>query len=338
MIEDFIIKHNLPRFRKNQFDIQYYNNAISSFDELTDWPKDLRDSINKEVEFSSITPNKVFGGTSNDTMKVLFQKTSDKKLFESVLLRHKDGRNTVCVSCMVGCPVGCKFCATGKMGFLSNLKAREIIDQVLFFQRELKIIGSKVTNVVFMGMGEPLLNLKEVWAAIEVLTNPDKLALSIRRITISTCGIINGIKELIQLDFKGRLAISLHAPVQGLREELIPMARTNKLPDLMKVLDEYVEVTNQRVSYEYILLNGVNDSKKYAEELAVLLSGRLAHVNIIRYNIVSEGDFARSDQENVNHFCAVLKKLKLNYTVRVSLGSEIEGACGQLTTKNTINI
>jgi 23S rRNA (adenine(2503)-C(2))-methyltransferase len=334
MIEAFIEKYSLPRFRKSQFDTQYYKNSISSFDELSNWPKELRESLKKEVEFSSITPKKIFGDLSKDTFKVLFIKNSNNKLFESVLLRHKDGRNTVCVSCMVGCPVGCKFCATGKMGFISNLNSKEIVDQVLFFQRELKKIDQKVTNVVFMGMGEPLLNIKEVFGAIEILTNPEKIALSIRRITISTCGIIPGIHELIKNDFKGRLAISLHAPNQALRESIMPMSKTNKLVDLMNVLDEYVEATNQRVSYEYILLNGINDTKKSAEELANLLSGRLAHVNIIRYNSISKGEFLKSSQENVHHFCSILKKYNINYTVRISLGADIEGACGQLTTDN----
>jgi len=335
MIDDFIKKNNLPEFRKTQFYTQYYKNAILSFDELSNWSKDLRESLKKDVEFSSIIPTKVFGDVSKDTMKVLFKKASDNKLFESILLRHKDGRNTVCVSCMVGCPVGCKFCATGKMGFISNLKSNEIIDQILYFQRLLKRIDQKITNIVFMGMGEPLLNIKEVFGAIQIITDPKKLALSIRRITISTCGIINGIRELIKLNYKGRLAISLHAPNQQLRESLIPMAKADKLDDLMNVLDDYVETTGQRVSYEYILLNGVNDTKKCAEELSILLGGRLAHVNLIRYNIISNGEFSKSIQENVNHFCAVLKKYDLNYTVRVSLGSDIEGACGQLTTDNS---
>ena len=335
MIDDFIKKYNLPEYRKTQFHTQYYKNAISSFDELSNWSKDLRESLKTEVEFTSIIPSKVFGDISKDTMKVLFQRVSDNKLFESVLLRHKDGRNTVCVSCMIGCPVGCKFCATGKMGFISNLISTEIVDQILYFQRLLKIIDQKVTNIVFMGMGEPLLNIKEVFGAIDIITDPQKLALSIRRITISTCGVINGIRELIKLKYKGRLAISLHAPEQQLRESLIPMAKLNKLEDLMNVLDDYVETTGQRVSYEYVLLNGVNDTKKCAEDLSILLGGRMAHVNLIRYNIIDNGEFTKSIQENVNHFCAVLKKYKINYTVRVSLGSEIEGACGQLTTDNS---
>jgi 23S rRNA (adenine2503-C2)-methyltransferase len=335
MIDEFILNNNLPKFRKKQFEIQFYKNAIASFDELTDWPKELREKLKTEVEFSSITPTKVFGDITKEVLKVLFTKNSDKKIFESVLLRHKDGRNTVCLSCMVGCPVGCKFCATGKMGFISNLNSNEIVDQVLYFQRLLKKESLNVTNIVFMGMGEPLLNIKEVFGAINILTDPQKLALSIRRITISTCGIINGISELIKINYKGRLAISLHAPNQMLRESLIPMAKANNLDDLMRILDEYVEVTKQRVSYEYVLLNGVNDTNKCAQELAILLSGRMAHVNLIRYNAISKGEFEKSDQANINHFCAVLNKFNINYTVRVSLGSDIEGACGQLTTDNS---
>lgn len=334
MLDDFILKYNLPKFRKNQFNKQYYQNTISSYEEFTDWPKDLRIKLSEEVLFSSINAKKIFGTLESETLKVLFERESDKKLFEGVLLRHEDGRNTVCVSCMIGCPVGCKFCATGKMGFKANLNSNEIVDQILYFQRQLKTIDKKVTNIVFMGMGEPLLNFKEVNNAIKVITDPEKLALSIRRITISTCGVIKGIKDLIEMDYKGRLAISLHAPTQRLREELIPMAKTYKLIDLMDVLDEYVKKTGNRVSYEYILLQGVNDSKDNAEELSNLLAGRLAHVNLIRYNSVKDDHFERSTQDNIKRFCSVLNKNKINYTVRVSLGSEIEGACGQLTTEH----
>jgi len=335
MIDSFSKNNNLPNFRKKQFDTQYYKNTISSFDELSNWPKNLRESLKQDVKFTSISEYKVFGDINKDTYKVLFKRLSDEKLFESVLLRHKDGRNTVCVSCMIGCPVGCLFCATGKMGFISNLTSNEIVDQILYFQRKLKTIEHKVTNVVFMGMGEPLINLSEVMDAIQIITNPEKLALSVRRLTISTCGVISGIRELIRLDFKGRLAISLHAPNQILRERLIPMAKINRLDDLMDVLDDYVEATNQRVSYEYILLKGVNDTKQCAQELSNLLTGRLAHVNLIKYNTISEGEFSRSNQESIDKFCAVLKSFNLNYTVRVSLGSDIDGACGQLTTKNS---
>jgi len=220
------------------------------------------------------------------------------------------------------------------MGFIANLNSNEIVDQILYFQRLLKTIDKKVTNIVFMGMGEPLLNFKEVNNAIKVITDPEKMALSIRRITISTCGVIKGIKDLIEMDYKGRLAISLHAPTQTLREELIPIAKTYKLNDLMDILDEYVKKSGNRVSYEYILLQGVNDSKDNAEELSNLLAGRLAHVNLIRYNSVKDDPFERSSQDNIKKFCSVLNKNKINYTVRVSLGSEVEGACGQLTTEH----
>ena len=332
MIEDFSDKYKLPSYRVKQFDKQYYQNSIEDFNEITDWPKDLREKLKEELKFSSILPEKVFGEIEEDTMKVAFNRINYKKLFESVLLRHKDGRNTVCVSCMIGCPVGCTFCATGKMGFIANLKTNEIVDQILFFQRKLKKINQKVTNIVFMGMGEPLLNWQEVKNVILLITNPDKFAMSIKRVTISTCGIIKGIKELTEFGFKGRLAISLHAPSQSLRETLIPISKVNKLDDLMQVLDEYVVITNQRISYEYILLNGINDSTKEAEELVNLLSGRLAHVNLIRYNKIEKSDYEKSSQKNLHNFCSILDRNKINYTIRVSLGSNIKGACGQLTT------
>jgi len=335
MITEFCKINNLPSYRQSQFNKQYYQNVIGDFNELSDWPIVLREKLKEEIEFTSILPKKIFGGVDKTAMKIIFSRTRDKKIFETILLKHKDKRNTVCVSCMIGCPVGCIFCATGKMGFVANLSASEIIDQVLYFQRILKKIKQKISNVVFMGMGEPLLNWKEVQEAIKVITDPVKIAMSDRRLTISTCGVISGIKELMSSDFKGRLAISLHSANQKEREQLIPFAKSNTLDDLMNVLDEYVALTNKRVTYEYILLDGVNDSPSQAKKLVDLLMGRLAHINLIRYNEIKNSEFHKSTQQNVNRFCAILDRAKINYTVRVSLGSDIEGACGQLTTNNS---
>ncbi|KKQ34222.1 MAG: putative dual-specificity RNA methyltransferase RlmN [candidate division WS6 bacterium GW2011_GWA2_37_6] len=344
MIENFAEKHKLPGFRIKQFDKAFYQEAINSFDELTTWPKDLREKLNDEGPFSSLDPINQLKSNDGKTTKILFRRKVDKKCIESVLMRFKDGRNSVCVSCMVGCPVGCKFCATGKMGFGGNLSADEIVDQVLYFQRLLKSKGNRVngnktldahlSNIVFMGMGEPMLNLKEVQKALAILTDPSKVALSERRITISTSGYVPQLKRLIASGFRGQIAVSLHAPNQKLREKLMPVAKQHSLDELLAVLDDYVEKTNKKVSYEYILISGVNDSDVNAQELIKLFKNRLAHINLIPYNPIPGVDFKRTDKSRVVEFAEILKQGGINTTIRITMGDDIKAACGQLASNN----
>lgn len=339
MIEDFVLKHKLAQFRISQFNEQFYTQAIDSFDELTTWPQTLREELKKEVEFSTLILDREFVSKDGSTIKVLFKRKVDNQRIEAVLMKHNDGRNTVCVSCMVGCPVNCKFCATGKMGFGGNLSDREIVDQVLYFQRYLKSSLERVTNVVFMGMGEPLLNLDNVLKAIEVFTNPKKLAMSTRRITISTSGYIPQLKTLIENGFRGRIAVSLHASNQELRAKLMPVAKIFKLSELMQLLDDYVSLTNKRISYEYILIQDVNDSKENALELVDLLSNRLAHVNLIPFNTIREEDFQKPSKAAIYKFADILRQNGIHTTIRVTMGEDVNAACGQLADReNTKNI
>jgi 23S rRNA (adenine2503-C2)-methyltransferase len=235
---------------------------------------------------------------------------------------------------MIGCPVGCLFCATGKLGFIANLSADEIVEQVLYFQRILKKENAHVTNVVFMGMGEPLLNLDEVLKAVAILTDPEKMALSDRRISISTSGYILQLEKLLQSGYKGKLAISLHAPEQSLRATLMPVAALNPLPELMLALDKFTKETNKRIFYEYLLINGVNDSDTEALQLAYLLKGKLAHVNLIPFNQVPGSDWKRSPKDSVALFLDILTAHGISATVRASMGTDIAGACGQLAGKH----
>lgn len=329
MIQEFATKHKLPKFRVDQFNQQFYQQAIESFDELSNWGKDLREKLKQEVEFMSLTEDKAFESERKDTVKVLFKRQGGQRI-ETVLMRHHDGRNTVCVSCMVGCPVNCSFCATGKMGFGGNLSAREVVDQVMYFQRKLAKQDEKVTNVVFMGMGEPMLNLPEVQLALDIFTDPNKLAMSTRRFTISTSGYIPQFKQLIKDGYRGRIAISLHAPNQELREQLMPVAKLHPLGKLMKALDEYVELTNKRITYEYIMIKDVNDLPKHAHQLADLLSHRLAHVNLIPFNTIKEEAMERSSGNSINRFKQVLEKARIPVTIRATMGDDVDAACGQL--------
>ncbi len=336
MFNEFLETEKLPAFRLRQLWKFYYQQYPNSFEELSTWPADLRKRLVDQVPFTALQLKQEFKSKSSGTIKALFVRPNDGKLIEAVLMQHQDGRNTVCVSSMIGCPVGCVFCATGRMGFIANLTQDEIIEQVLYFGRLLKPKGKKITNVVFMGMGEPLLNLPQVIPAVDILTNPEKMGLSDRRVAISTSGYIKQLKDLVDSGFKGRLAISLHAPNQALRAKLMPVANTHPLADLMYALDEYVARTNKRVFYEYLLLDNVNDSVEHANELADLLYGRLAHVNLIPFNSIGDPELKKSRRETVTRFQEQLISRGISATIRITMGSDIEGACGQLATKVTI--
>lgn len=330
MIHDFISRHSIPLYREQQFNSAYYQDFITSFDELSTWSKELRLLLQQELPFSSITLIKKVVSLRNDTEKMLFERVSDKKRIETVLLRHSDGRNTVCVSCMVGCPVGCTFCATGTLGFLGNLTVQEIVDQVLFVARLLKGQQQSITNIVFMGMGEPLLNLQPVLNAIAVFTDHRKMGMSERRITISTSGHIDNLKKLLKSGYVGRLALSLHASNQKLRERLMPIAKKFPLDDLLILLDEHAKKTNKRISFEYTLIDGINDLPKYAEELASIMRHRLTHVNLIPFNPVRGILYRRSPPDVIQQFSKILTNRHVHHTVRVTMGDDIAAACGQL--------
>jgi len=254
---------------------------------------------------------------------------------ESVLMRH-DNRNTVCVSSQVGCPMACSFCATGKMGFNRNLTTAEIIEQVVLFGRALKRENQRVDNVVFMGMGEPFLNYENVMAAIKILNDPKGLNIGGRHISISTCGIVEGIEKLIDEPLRVNLAISLHAPDDRLRSRLMPANVKYPINDIMKAVLRYVKNTNRRVMFEYIMIDGVNDSDECARELAELIRSRLslklAFVNLIRYN--PTGIYAAAAPERVKAFKTILMRAGVETTERYRFGREIKAACGQLAAKD----
>lgn len=333
MIDIFIKEHCLSSFRIKQFNLAYYKDFIVSFDELTTWPKELREKLKKTVSFSTITPIKEIESADDRTGKVLFSRISDEKCFESVIMKHRDGRNTVCVSCMIGCPVRCVFCATGKMKFVGNLTAREIVDQVLYFARILKQQKQLITNIVFMGMGEPLLNLKQVMGAVKILNNKELIGFGIRRITISTSGITPKIYELMKLGYKGRLALSLHAPDQKLRESLMPIAKKYSLPELIFAMKTFATRTQLRISYEYILIDGINDQPDQAQALINLVGKKdsdLVHINLIPYNPITGISFKRSPLKSVYAFAKILTDYGISNTFRVTMGDDIKAACGQL--------
>jgi len=338
------ILSNEPKFRLKQANQAIYVDLISSWDKATIFPNGLREKLNKEYPLE--IKAKLLEEKDGKSAKALIYLKDELKV-ETVLMRHK-GRNTVCVSSQVGCPMGCTFCATGNIGFERNLNWEEIIMQVLYFARYLKKIDEKIDNIVFMGMGEPLLNYEEVIATIRILNNKDKFNIGSRKISISTCGIPEGIRRLIEEDKQFNLALSLHAPNDRLRSQLMPVNINYPIDKIMNALKEYIKETNRKVMIEYVMLKDINDSQDMARELARLLKNKLKNlffVNLISYNKFAEGadqpageagktgKFEPSEEKQVGKFRKVLEDLNITVTERYRLGRDIKGACGQLAGK-----
>lgn len=321
------ILKNEPKYRLKQVKQAVFCDLIANWDEATNLPKTLREKLKAEAPLE--LNYKLSNSTSSQSLKALVE-FSDHKKIETVLIRHKDGRNTICVSSQVGCPCGCTFCATGRLGFDRNLTASEIISQVLLFARHLKELpNSRISNVVFMGMGEPMLNYDEVMEAVDILNDPDGLNIGARKISISTVGIVDGIKKLAGERKQINLAVSLHAPTDHLRSDIIPINQTYSINMLMRAVDKYIEHTGRRVMFEYLLIKGVNDSPENARELAELLKGKsLCFVNLIPYNPTAK--FQPSPPEVIKKFKQVLEKAHITVTERHRFGRDIKAACGQL--------
>ena len=318
---------NQPKFRFKQCYKAVFFDFTENWNEVSVLPLELREKLNKEC---SLEIKSEFTESQNKkTIKALVNLEDDKKI-EAVLMRHGN-RNTVCVSSQVGCPLACEFCATGKMGFSRNLETEEIISQVLIFARYLKKYDEKVTNVVFMGMGEPFLNYDNVIEAAKELNDHEAFNIGARHISISTAGLVEGIKKLSKEKLQVNLAVSLHAPNDQLRSDLMPVNNQHSISVLLKAVDAYIEKTNRRVMFEYLLIKDVNDSEKHALELAQLMKSKLYIVNLIPCNPV--GKFKPSDSRSIDKFMDVLTREKVNFTQRYKFGKDIKGACGQLVSK-----
>lgn len=331
-IKQYFEENKIPKFRYNQLIESIFKQNISGFDEITVFPKYLREELKEKFNLFNLIL--VETQKNNDTVKFVF-KTKDGNFIESVLMLHNDGRRTVCVSSQVFCAVGCTFCATGANQFKRSLDYFEIIEQVLFISKYLKNNSDeRVTNIVFMGMGEPFLNYDNVIKSIKILNSKDYFNIGARHITVSTSGIVPKIYEFSDIDLQCRLAISLHAPNNKLRSNIMPINNKYDLDEIMKACDYFTNKRNKRVSYEYVLINGINDSKKEAQELSNLLKGRLAHVNLLIYNPHEFSDFKTPSRETVTAFKNILIDNGIEVSIRKSLGDDISGACGQLSGKN----
>jgi 23S rRNA (adenine2503-C2)-methyltransferase len=328
-----------PRYRADQLLHALYRDGKTRTDDISTLPASLRARLAADGhELAAADEVRRVVSEDGATTKLLLR-MGDGILIETVLMQYStEGnahpRSTVCVSTQAGCAMGCVFCATGQMGFERNLRAEEVVAQVLAVQRMLTERGEHVTNIVFMGMGEPLANYAETIRAVRILTDPRAFGLGQRHITISTVGLVHAIDRLASEGLQVGLAISLHAPDDELRQQLAPTAGPTSVGDLMAAARRYFRATGRRVTFEYALLDGINDSVETAAELARLLRGSGCHVNLIPVNPTA-GGFGRPSRGRTLAFERTLLDAGVNCTVRVEKGSEISAACGQLRTDAT---
>jgi 23S rRNA (adenine2503-C2)-methyltransferase len=330
-------------FRAKQIYRQLYVERVTDVDQMTDLPKALRHRLSTETTIGALTLDRLQTGDKGLTRKAAFMLPSGE-IIESVLMIYPE-RATVCISSQAGCAIRCSFCATGKMGLLRNLTSGEIIEQVLWAQNTLETIAAEsndtrptaLTNIVYMGMGEPFHNYEAWWESVQRLHDPKGANIGARNFTVSTSGLIPGIRRLADCGLQINLAISLHAPDDALRTELMPINKAYPIQDLLEATRDYTIKTGRRVSFEYVLLEGTNDSPEQGEALArVLREGpmkdrpQFMHVNLIPWNPVPGTPLARSSRQRVNAFQQKLREQNIPCTVRVERGTEIAAACGQL--------
>lgn len=325
-LEAYFLRINDKKFHADQLFSWIYNKNINCFEKVTDIKKEVISKLKEDFIIDKLELTKV--EEDNDVNKYLF-KLKDGNYIETVLMKHDYG-NSVCVSSQVGCNMGCKFCESGRVKKKRNLDTSEMVLQVLEVQRHLQ---ERVSHVVVMGIGEPFDNYDNLIDFLKIINDPKSLAIGSRHITVSTCGIIPKIEEFMNFPYQVNLAISLHAPNDELRSSLMPINKVYPLKELMKVLKKYVEKTNRRLTFEYILLDKVNDSEENALDLVNLIKKINCYVNVIPYNKNSKLEYIRSNPVQIMKFCDILKKNNINVTIRREFGGNISAACGQLRSK-----
>jgi 23S rRNA (adenine2503-C2)-methyltransferase len=322
-----------PAYRARQLFEWIYHRLTTDYAAMTNLPAPLRDELTDSLPIATMRPVREISTDGGETIKTLYQ-TFDGQFVETVLMLYPD-RATICVSCQVGCAVGCAFCATGLGGLARNLTAGEMVQQTIDAARRARELGRSLTNLVMMGMGEPFHNYDATLKMVAILNDERGLGFGARRITISTSGIIPMIDRLAAEPYQVNLAVSLHAADDDLRSRLVPINRRYPLADLMTAVRRYIDKTGRRVSFEYALMKGINDSDEIALALAVRLRGTLCHVNIIPLNPVDVLPFERPDKAGIDRFAAALRDAGIPTTVRYSRGVDIAAACGQLRADHT---
>lgn len=330
-LEDLMLFIGQKKYRATQIFKWIYEKRVTNFDEMSDVSLSFREFLkdNYTLDKPKIFKKQV---SSDGTIKLLLELKDGNKI-ETVLMRYNYG-NVACVSSEVGCNMGCCFCASGLLKKKRELNVDELVGQVLVLDDLLKSENKRVTHVVVMGTGEPFDNYDNVLDFIRILNHPHGLAIGARHITVSTCGIVDKIKKYAHEGLQINLAISLHAPNNQLRNKIMPINFKYNLTELMEAVKYYEKVANRRVTFEYILLKGVNDSKENALELVNLIKGTLAYVNLIPFNPVEELKYKRSDSKTVHQFLDILMKNNVTATIRKEFGTDIDAACGQLRAKN----
>ena len=287
--------------------------------------KDLREKLKKNYDIYNCSIEKNLVSVYDDTVKYLFR-LYDGELIESVVMKYKYGY-TICVSSQVGCKMGCNFCASGIAGFVRNLNPSEILSQIYTAQRDLNI---RISHIVMMGVGEPLDNFDNVMKFLSLVSNDKGINIGMRNISLSTCGVVSGIYKLMEKNLQLTLSISLHAPNDEIRSRTMPVNNKWNVDTLLKACREYTNTTSRRISFEYAMISGVNDSDECAHELGRKLKGMLCHVNLIPVNSVKERNYKKSSDKTITGFIRILEKYGINVTVRRTLGSDINASCGQL--------
>ena len=326
---DFLQELGEPKFRGKQIYQWLHEKQVDSWDEMTNVSKSLREKLKENCTLTSLKKEAVQISKIDGTRKYLFL-LEDGNVIESVLMRYKHG-NSVCISSQVGCRMGCRFCASTLDGLVRGLRPSEMLDQIYQIGKD---IGERISNVVVMGTGEPMDNYDNLLQFIHMLTDENGLNMSQRNLTVSTCGIVPRIRQLADEKLSITLALSLHASNQEKRKELMPVANSFEIHEVIDACKYYFEQTGRRVTFEYSLVGGVNDSEEDAKELSILIKGMNCHINLIPVNPIKERDYVSSNTQVVNAFKNKLEKNGINVTIRREMGRDIDGACGQLRRKH----
>ena len=324
-LEELLVSMGDKKFRGKQIFSWLHEKLVVSFDDMTNLSKPLREKLEEKCRITALKAETVQVSKIDGTSKFLFE-LYDGNLIESVFMKYHHG-NSVCISSQVGCKMGCRFCASTLNGCVRNLSPSEMLDQIYRISRD---TNERVSNVVIMGSGEPMDNYDNVIKFIELLNSERGLNISQRNITVSTCGIVPKIKELADLKLQITLAISLHAPNDELRKTMMPIANKYSIAEIMDACRYYLDKTGRRISFEYSLVKGVNDTKECANELIELVKGLNCHINLIPVNPIKERDYEQSEKNSIKNFKDMLERKGINATVRREMGRDIDGACGQL--------
>lgn len=323
-IASVLTENGFEKFRTKQI-MTWLKAGVTSFDEMTNLPKNLREFLKEQFVIPCVHIERKRVSQIDDTVKYLFR-LNDGEYIESVVMQYHHG-STICISTQVGCKMGCTFCATGKSGYARDLLPSEMLSQIEEAQKDL---GVRISNVVLMGMGEPFDNYDNVIRFLRIVSSEDSLNIGMRHITVSTCGIVPRMMEFADLGLQVGLSVSLHAPNDEMRSRTMPVNKKYPIAEVMKASHYYVEKTNRRITFEYALIDGENDSLEAAEELGRLLKGLLCHVNLIPVNNVTGAGYRKSSIKRQQAFVNKLSAMGVNATVRRTLGSDIEASCGQL--------